>query len=262
MVLLLLLRAETLIYQDGFGNDTLATNVASEGFGGIGGGLVNKTISGHSWSDNGNLQFNTSGTNYQLRALVYSENSFQSTGGFELTVSSYQTSLGGASQLSFGLISTDTDLSSYSGYDPFVGGTNGTETYGFGVNTDSGAFNLKEGITEATTLDSGSLPLSINNVVVLRIENDGSGGAEWSWSIGGVSQGSGSIAAFDFSKEFQFVAYGQDDQGNKLINSVSLAAVPEASSYALLGGFLALSYVMLRRQTSDLLRSGLLGCKP
>ncbi|MDB4434502.1 hypothetical protein N9142_05130, partial [Akkermansiaceae bacterium] len=73
-------QAETL-YQDSFDVDGLALNSA-----GVGGGAINKTISGHSWVDDGDASFVTSGTQSERRALLYSEQTFQSDTGFRLTV--------------------------------------------------------------------------------------------------------------------------------------------------------------------------------
>lgn len=240
-----------VLYQDVYMGDGLATNVVDSGgtgLGGIGGGLVNNSITAtKSFDDDGNLQYvSASGTNFQQRALAYTSNSFQSDGGFSLTVDYFQTSYGGASLLAFGLISSDTALGSYTGFNPF----SDAGTYGFGVTNDSGNFNYTDGSSSNLLEGAGALALNASTEVQLNFVNNGSGGANWSWSVGGVDQSSGTIATFDFSKNFHFVAYGQDDQGNKRINSVTLettAAVPEPSSTALLGlGGLAL--IMRRRK--------------
>ena len=74
----------------------------------------------------------------------------------------------------------------------------------------------------------------------MRITPDGLGGGDWSYSINGVSEASGNVASFDFSRSFHFAAYGQDNERTKVINAVSLSAigttpVPEPSSLAMLG---------------------------
>jgi hypothetical protein len=114
-----------VLYEDNFDNDGPGTNT------GIGGGAANRTIRNHSWVDDGDATFAvTDDVNYLNRALVYSENAFQSSSGFKLTVWYTSSSLGvtAANQLSFGLISSDTDLSTYSHWNPF----------GAGVDTSAG----------------------------------------------------------------------------------------------------------------------------
>lgn len=209
-------QAQTIVYQDSFDGDGLGINTS------IGGGLTNRTIFAHSWADNGNLQFNTTGTHFQRRAIAFSDNTFQSAGGFELSINYFNSSYGGASGLAFGLVRDDTDLSTYSGFNPF----GDASLYGFGATTDAGNLRFVDG-SSATTLDSGApLPLGTDTEVVLSFLANDSGGANWSWSVGGTDRNSGTISAFDFNSSYHFVAYGQDDQGNKRINSVSLTAIP------------------------------------
>lgn len=234
-------RADVVVYQDAFDNDGLGTNT------GIGGGLTSRSLRSthHHFDDTGVLQFVATGnTHFQNRVVAYTDNSFQSAGGFELTVNYFNSSYGGASALAFGLVSDDTDFSTYSGFNPFTVASH----YGFGVKTDDGDLTFTNGTTATTLVDSPELPLNVDTDVVLRFVNNGLGGANWAWSVGGVSRGSGDIATFDFTKSFQFVAYGQDDQGNKRINSVSLAAVPEPSSFAILALGMGMVGLRIRRR--------------
>ncbi|WP_372806016.1 Ig-like domain-containing protein [Pontiella sp.] len=217
-----------VIYEDNFDEDGLGVNTS-----GVGGGLQSNVIRQHSWDDTGVLQFVTSAnTHYQNRAIAYTENGFQSTEGFELTVDYFWTSDGGASALSFGLVGDDTDLSTYSGFHPFSGDSS---VYSIGVNANNGNFAFTDG-SSVTNLDNASSLLgpstSKDFVVVLYIVPDGLGGADCSWSIDGANQGTNNIAVFDFNKTFRFVAYGQDDQGDKGINSVSLNALGNAAPIA------------------------------
>lgn len=216
-----------IVYQDSFDNDGLASNS------GTGGTLTSNSIRQHSWSDNGSLLFTeTANTNFQNRALVFTNNSFQSSVGFQLEVDFLFTNNGGASALSFGLIREDANLATYNGFHPYL---SDTSVYSFGINTDTG--NL--GFTDASTvslLDDGVIGTSgTSRNVILTIVSDGATGADWSWSLDGVSQGSGNIAIFDFASGYRFAAYGQDDQGDKSISSVTLSTIPEPSSLLLLG---------------------------
>ncbi|WP_372806794.1 hypothetical protein [Pontiella sp.] len=221
---------DAILYLDAFDHDTLATNAT-----GVGGGLANNTLRGCSWQDDGNLQFDDSGgTHYERRALAYSTNGFASATGFELSVDYFISSLAGAGavRLSFGLVADDTAFDAYSGFDPF-----GVETsvYGLGVCMNKlNALIFTDG-SSTTNLATGSFVAGANTPVVLRVEPDGSGGADWAWSINGVGQGDGHIEAFDFSRNFHFVAYGQDDQYNLRINSVMLKRIvlPDAFDLSL-----------------------------
>jgi hypothetical protein len=170
--------------------------------------------------------YNNVGTSYDRYAILYSTNSYQSAGGFKLTVY-YTISLlddGGANNFSFGLVSTDTDLSTYSGINPFKGETN---VYSLGVNLtvngDMQGLNFTDG-SVVTNLDpSGDNVqfLTKKSVpVVIEINQDG----VWSYSINGITEATGTIAGgFDLTKSYRVVVYGQDDNGNgKSIQDVAL----------------------------------------
>lgn len=244
--------ATTIVFSDNFDNDTLATNS------GIGGGMVNRSIhGGANWSDNGNLQFNASGSNYQNRAISYTTNSWQSDGGFELTVDYFVSNTGTqlANIFSFGLISTDTDLSTYSDLNPF-GRT--AHVYSIGVNltnAQSGAqagrgLNFTDGTTAESLHITGNFVAGTVTPLVITVLNDGSGGANWSYSINGTVEASGNIESFDFSKDFRFAAFGEDNEYTKRIHSVSLTAIPEPSTGALFGILFSASLLRRRRATA------------
>lgn len=234
----------TVVYQDDFDNDGLATNL------GVGGILINRTLRGgnHNFADDGNLQFVTTGnTHFENKVIAYTDQTFSSAGGFEIIVNYFQTSYGGASKLAFGLASDDTNFGAYTSANnnPFTNAS----VYGFGVTNDSGDLTFVNGTTNTNLSNTAELGLNSNNNVVIRFENNLAGGADWSWSMNGSQRGSGTIASFDFTKNFHFLAYGQDDQGNKRINSVTVDTIiiPEVSTFAMMLGGLGVVLVRRRR---------------
>jgi hypothetical protein len=189
--------------------------------------------------------YNNVGTSYDRYAILYSTNSYQSAGGFKLTVY-YTISLlddGGANNFSFGLISTDTDLSTYSGVNPFA---TQTDVYSLGVNLtvneDMQGLNFTDG-TAVTNLDQSGDNVQFltkkSVPVVIEINQDG----VWSYSINGITEATGTIAGgFDLTKSYRVVVYGQDDNGNgKSIQDVALELLKYdsypgwASAYGLTG---------------------------
>ncbi|MDO7172459.1 T9SS type A sorting domain-containing protein [Mariniflexile sp. AS56] len=236
-----------LTLSDGFNTTytTVAINVVAPQFL----DLTMKTISSASWELSNDGQVSeaytfSSASQYWRRAILYSTESFQSEEGFVLTVN-YNTEVisdTGAHNLSFGLVSTDTDLENYQGLDPV--GYNGinpfgsdTSVYSLGVNLtlDLGATTRGLNFTNASTV--ANLDVSGTNVqfvngnvpteVTIKIGENGA----WSYLIAGVEEASGVISGgFDLTKSYHVVVYGQDDNGGgKTINSVSLDTCSGAS---------------------------------
>jgi hypothetical protein len=220
-----------LLYSDTFDNDGLDTNT------GTGGGAT-QTTGGGTWSDDGDATYNNTGTGYADSSLLYSVNSFQSDGGFELTVNYTCDSVAtfGRNLFGFGLLA---DASSWTATDDDNPFAEQAAVYSIGVNLidESGVpvgLNFADGST-VTTLDSDAIGAGTDRELVIRVEDDGNGGAEWTLSIDGTKEGSGNIASFDFTKSFSFAAYGQDDERTKVINSVSLTSIPEPATIGMLG---------------------------
>lgn len=189
-----------------------------------------RTISGGAqWVDSGlELTYDNSGTRFDNRAISYSTQSFQSDGGFKLTASFTTNSIGdsAAHNFSIGLISADTDLSTYDGFNPFK---TDTSVYSLGVNitTDGDAtaqgLNFTDGSARTTLDQSGTNVQFVTGAsipVVIEIWQNGA----WSYSINGVTEATGIIPeGFDLSKNFHVVVYGQDDHGGgKSIQSLAL----------------------------------------
>ena len=219
--------ADTL-YQDIFDGDGLSNNS------GIGGGLLLNNISNASWLDEGDASFSTGNENFRRRALIYSENAFQSNEGLKLTVKYVTGSIvdTGAHDLSFGLISTDTDLSTYTGVNPFK---RDPSIYGVGINVTPEFDPETQGLTVSNGTEVRALDQSGTNTqfkegtvseAVFAIGKDGA----WSYSIDGVQEAVGVVPeGFDLRKHYHVVVYGQDDNGGgKSIESIQLeSAAPE-----------------------------------
>ncbi|WP_162025884.1 MULTISPECIES: LamG domain-containing protein [unclassified Lentimonas] len=182
------------------------------------------------WSEDadGELVYNNSGSQFYKRAIAYSSAAQQSDTGFRLTAYYRTASIGDvlAHNLSFGIISTDTDLSTYSGYNPFKVDTS---VYSLGVNLTENGGNDAQGLTftdgsTRTTLDrSGDyiqFPVNESTEVVIEILP----GGHWSYSINGVTEASGVIeGGFDLTKSYRVAVYAQDDSGGeKSIQHLSL----------------------------------------
>ncbi|MDA9260502.1 LamG domain-containing protein [Puniceicoccaceae bacterium] len=193
-----------------------------------------RTISGGAvWVDSGlELIYDNNGTAADNRAISYSTESFQSNGGFKLTVN-YTTNIIGNNEshnLSFGLISDETDLATYAGFNPFAADTS---VYSLGVNitTDQSisarGLNFTNGVS-VTTLDSAGTNMQfvkeVSTPIVFEVWQDGA----WSYSINGVTEATGLIPeGFDLSQRYHVVVYGQDDNGGlKSIQSMELERKP------------------------------------
>ena len=103
---------------------------------GTGGGAVSSTVGPGtaSWSENGgNATYSQAGTTFTRAALLHSSNSFQSNGGFELTVDYLTNNINsfGRNLFSFGLLENADNYAT--GSNPFV--EVGTE-YGIGGECD------------------------------------------------------------------------------------------------------------------------------
>ena len=213
------------LYHDGFDTDGLNTNIIK------GGGLINVGNSGGRWIENSDQAiYVRNGQNPDNKAILYSENSFNSETGFKLRVS-YETDLIGRSgqhNLSFGLVSSDTDLANYDGSNPF---DSQRGVYGIGANITTGGRTAARGLTfgngtntPATILDTAGSRQQFTRNRPSEVEIEIGRYGYWSYRINGEYEASGALPEdFDLSKDYHIVVFGQDvENGSKSIQSITL----------------------------------------
>ncbi|MGJ8639245.1 MAG: Ig-like domain-containing protein [Opitutaceae bacterium] len=193
----------------------------------------NRTLSGGAlWADSGlELTYDNNGETAENRAISYSTQSYQSDGGFKLTVDYTTGNIGNneSNNFSIGLISDDTDLSTYTGLNPFAAETS---VYSLGVNLTTNYGGSLRGLTftdgtSVTSLDqAGTNVQFVRNAPTPIVMEIGPSG-DWSYSINGTVEATGVIpGGFDLSKQYHVVVYGQDDNGGtKSIQSMSLELI-------------------------------------
>lgn len=206
-------------------NTTLAINVSDPQFLDMDVATVNGNAR---WElDNDTYVYNNVRVNYNYSSLLYSSQAFQSTEGFRLKVNYTTGNIGSVlgHNFSFGLISTDTDLSTYAGVNPF-----GAEAsvYSFGVNITANQGENMRGLNYTNGTSIQNLDASGTNVqfstdelveVILEVQDNGA----WSYSINDIEEASGTFSEFDLSKTYHVAVYGQDDDGGgKMIHEIVL----------------------------------------
>ncbi len=197
---------------DTFDNDGLSVNA------GRGGGMVNHSISGVSFSDDGNLTGEGSTAGYH-RAVVYTSNAFPVESGFRLavtyTVADVSENL--ANTATFGLIES-IDSSKMDGL--FVG-DNGQVGIGMSLTGRNSVQGLNELSNAGIANLSGAQAVTAGTgkTFSLIVLPDGS----FSYSIDGAVPTAGTTA-LDLKKDYHFAAYTQRNAGFA-IQSVSLIPV-------------------------------------
>ena len=211
-----------VFFEDTFDSDGLTTNTAT------GGGLAYSGENTARWIDDGDATFSSGGSEDWRRALLYSEQSYQSEDGLRLTVYYTTGSVGQepAHQFSFGLISSDTDLSGYQGSNPF-----GAETspYSIGVNLTGAdgltaqGLNFTDG-TARTTLDQSGTRVQFAAGQSTKVELEIGKAGYWCYRINDIYEASGVLLeGFDLTKSYHIAAYAQgNDGGGKSIQSIKL----------------------------------------
>lgn len=245
--------AATIVYEDNFDNDTLATNT------GIGGGLTQRTILTATFGDNGNL-VDTAGSNGGTRGVVSSINSFNLLNGFILEVRMN----GGTTAIaqSFGLSKTqftaDTSAEDWMREQSWAGEGTAADAYGIGVQTGSSDPGASEptprglkfnngaangtAITNLVTTTNNLLPAGVNTFVLTVTPND-----QFSYVYNGGAPVTGEIVpgagVFDLTQPLFFNVYSQSDIS---LSYVKITSIPEPSA-ALLGGLGLLALLRRRR---------------
>ncbi|MBU2950925.1 T9SS type A sorting domain-containing protein [Tamlana agarivorans] len=192
--------------------------------------IINAIEGSATWtqSGNGDFVYDNNGAAATQRALLYSQNAYQSADGFKLTIEYTSGAIGDdeSHNFSFGLISDETDLSNYSGFNPFK---TDTSVYSVGVNltTDGDATARGLNFTNATqriTLDQSGTRTQFGAGETTKVFIEIGEGGFWSYYINDVYEASGALAeGIDLSKSYHVVVYGQDDNGlGKSIQSIKL----------------------------------------
>ena len=199
------------------------------------------------------------------RASVLTSDSWQSDGGFTLDVTFTQVAAG--NRFSIGIVDADWDVSIRGWLNESLRGA-----YGIGFVSD-GELESAGTIDSESTLDDFDV-LAFNNGSSSSVLSAAQGDitfntpqtlsitvtdTSYSYSLNGAPATTGSLS-FDTSRNFRFIAHAaKNSMRGSYISNITLTAVssvktgkrvsiPEPTSFALLGGLLALSAVMLRRR--------------
>lgn len=238
-----------VVFQDSFDNDGVTNN-------GIGGELLTGARNGGTlFTDTGSLTASTNFGSHQ--SWAWTANQFDLTQGFSLDVDFTTVAAGNPSfTFSFGIIdevTAGTGLGGLTGNLVALGATdvdgnlvafqptdrNGNQ----GLNTDFGT------LESASTALNSTVALGTTQVFNLTVAADGSGSATLDGTSTSFGTGTFSdLFANSTDGEFHFAVFsqGNNDPGSSL-NSVTLTAVPEPTSLAVLGTF-ALGLVIRRRR--------------
>ncbi|WP_309005849.1 LamG-like jellyroll fold domain-containing protein [Pelagicoccus sp. SDUM812005] len=221
-----------LVYSNSFDDGALGTNSgAGSGMGSFG------ATSGDEWIENpGSGQITYQGSGAGNRASVYSFDTFDLSEGVILEVDYTISSLavGSNNQFSFGLVAD---------YAPNQNNSFITvNDYGIGFNLTPGTGSNDQGLilSEGGAIPSNHILLSPfvtgtgAHSLELTLMPDGTGGADWSYHYDGGAAVSGSVASFDFSKLYTFVAHARDGSISKSLQEVKVTVGSGSSAQALM----------------------------
>ena len=185
---------------------------------------------GATWNStsSGVFEYNNNGTNTQNRALLYSTSAYQSDEGFKLTIEYTTGSIEDIAghNFSFGLLSDETDLFTYSGFNPFRAETS---VYSIGANLTTNEDATARGLnftntTERVILDESGTRTQFVAGKTTKVTIEIGIGGYWSYRINDVYEASGVVLeGFDLTKNYHVAVYGKSDNGNgKSIQSITL----------------------------------------
>lgn len=235
-------QAATILYQSDFTGSTVASA-----------GLESTGASGAIWDiDTVNDRLNANFPGGGDRATVRSIGGFQSDNGITLDITFNQTT--SSNDFTIGLFDAGNPAWNY-GNDFMQDGT-ASQPYSIALSTDGPLEDSNSNVDvlsfyNGTTVsklsdDQGNITMGADTRLILTITGTG-----YSYSLDGGATTTSGLMAFDMSKSYGFAAYGHQT-GSALngsyISNITLTAVPEPGTYALLGGLLALGHVMVRRR--------------
>jgi hypothetical protein len=201
------------IYEVAYRSNFTGTDLASAG-------LATSAGIGGTWTlDTTNKVITGTRTGGRPRASVYTTNSWQNADGFTLYVTFNHQIVG--ARYSFGLVTSDYNIPTAT--DSFNQGSAGAYGIGFTACGEKGdALVFNNGITSSalSTAQGGNIPGTLESMYITVTSSS------WSYSLNGATPTTGSfVTPFDTSKNFRFVAYAQDVDG-QYIKSITLTKMP------------------------------------
>ena len=228
-----------VVYQ----SDFTGANLASAGLASAASGT------GGLWSLNttdDQAQFGPSSSANSRTSLYTTGSGWQSTDGFTLDVTFNQLAAG--TRFSFGIVDAAWTVSANNDWL----NTGQAGAYGLGLATTgemsggSAALAFNNG-TASSVLSTGQGDITFNIPQTLSFTVTSTG---YSYSLNGATATTG-LLTFDTSKNFNFIAFAQrgtPSLDGSYFSDITLTAIPEPSTYALLAGCFALTSIMVRRR--------------
>lgn len=224
-------QAATIVYQSDFTGATLASA-----------GLATSTGTNGTWTlDPANDRATGVRTASNPRANLSTTGAgWQSTGGFTLNVT-FNQQIAGA-RYSFGLVDAAYTISTSTDY--LNAGSTGAYGIGYSAVGELGdrlIFNNGTGSSQLSTGQGSNTPGNIETMTITVTPTS------WSYSLNDQTATTGNFAtAFDTSKSYRFAAHAHDVD-EQYISNITVTAIPEPSSSALLLGGLGMLALLRRR---------------